>query len=319
MEYNKRIYDMCLGDEFAGYYVITNIQLKGSKGKTMLLSVLSDSEDSINANMRDYTGPLASADSGKAVYVQGEVTEYHGGLQVSLRQLRPGDERDAGKYRISDLVPSVQMDLDAALQDVQAMLNSVEDEDYRKIGELMLARHQAAFSSIPAGKRMHHWQLGGLLMHTVNMMRSADFLSDLYYYVINRSLLLVGTLLHDMAKQEEFTFSELGLVNGYSVSGDLLGHLYLGAREVHDVCRELAVPEEKAILLEHLLLSHHGEPEWGACRRPICAEAELLSILDKLDSRMEIFAEACEKTPLGEVSGVIPAIDKRVYNHYKPE
>jgi len=240
-------------------------------------------------------------------------------LQVTVHQLRLADERDEGKYKISDLVPTVQMDLDAALRDVEAMLASVEDEDYRKVGEIMLTRHKEAFSSMPAGKRMHHWQLGGLLMHTVNMMRSADFLADLYYYVINRSLLVVGTLLHDLAKQEEFTFSELGLVNGYSVSGDLLGHLYLGAREVHDVCRERAIPEEKAILLEHMMLSHHGEPEWGACRRPICAEAELLSILDKLDSRMEIFAEACEKTPFGEVSGVIPAIDKRFYNHYKPE
>lgn len=82
------------------------------------------------------------------------------------------------------------------------------------------------------------------------------------------ALLLTGTLLHDFAKEREFTFSDLGIVTEYSTAGQLLGHLVMGAQEVADVARELAIAEEKSLLLQHLLLSHHGEPDFGAAVRP---------------------------------------------------
>ena len=87
----------------------------------------------------------------------------------------------------------------------------------------------------------------------------------------------------------------------YSLPGQLLGHLVMGAEEVAEVCRTLAVPEEKSILLQHLLLSHHGQPEFGAAVVPQCAEAELLAAIDNIDSRMEIYRENLENTPEGAV------------------
>ena len=115
---------------------------------------------------------------------------------------------------------------------------------------------------------------------------------------------------------EEFTFSQLGLVTEYSVKGQLLGHLVMGAQEVAAAAAELAIPEEKSVLLQHMILSHHGEPEWGAAVRPMCAEAELLSYIDLIDSRMEIYKGSFETTPVGEFSGRIYALDgKRVYRH----
>ena len=134
-------------------------------------------------------------------------------------------------------------------------------------------------------------------MHTYNMLRAADFLAGLYPEVIDRSLLLTGTLLHDFAKEREFVFSDLGIVTEYSTAGQLLGHLVMGAQEVADVARELAIAEEKSLLLQHLLLSHHGEPDFGAAVRPMCAEAELLSYIDLIDSRMEIYAETLPGVP----------------------
>ena len=152
-------------------------------------------------------------------------------------------------------------------------------------------------------------------MHTLNMLRLADFLSAQYADTVNRSLLLTGTLLHDFAKEQEFTFSELGLVTDYSTKGQLLGHLVMGAQEVADVARELAIAEEKSLLLQHLLLSHHGEPDFGAAVRPMCAEAELLSEIDLIDSRMEIYAEALQDLPVGSFSNRIFALDKKIYRH----
>ena len=127
--------------------------------------------------------------------------------------------------------------------------------------------------------------------------------------------LLCATLLHDMAKEREFVFSQLGLATDYSVKGQLLGHLVMGAQEAAETAQRLGVPEEKSVLLQHLILSHHGEPEFGAAVRPMCIEAELLSYLDLIDSRMEIYTENLENTPAGTFSGKIYAIDKKIYNH----
>ena len=150
-------------------------------------------------------------------------------------------------------------------------------------------------------------------MHTATMMKTADFLASVYGDIIDRSLLLAGTFLHDIAKEKEFTFSELGLVTEYSVKGQLLGHLVMGAQEVASVAAELGIPDDKSVLLQHMILSHHGEPEFGAAVKPICAESELLSQIDMIDSRMEIYRETLANLQPGEVSGRIFALDKRIY------
>ena len=110
-----------------------------------------------------------------------------------------------------------------------------------------------------------------------------------------------------------------GVLKGFeaenSLTGQLVGHLVLGAEAVSRVAASLGVPEEKSVLLQHMILSHHGEPEFGAAVRPMCIEAELLSYLDLIDSRMEIYTEAMEETPVGTFSGRIFALDKRIYHH----
>ena len=147
------------------------------------------------------------------------------------------------------------------------------------------------------------------------MLSLADFLAGQYSQIIDRSLLLTGTLLHDFAKEKEFTFSQLGVVTDYSRKGQLLGHLVMGAQEIAQVAAELGTPEEKSLLLQHMILSHHGEPEFGAAVKPMFAEADLLSQIDMLDSRMEIYAETLPGVPTGTFSSRIFALDKRIYHH----
>ena len=150
-------------------------------------------------------------------------------------------------------------------------------------------------------------------MHTVNMLRAAAYLAELYEEVINRDLLLAGTPLHDIAKIREFSLSPLGMVKDYSAEGQLLGHLVMGAQEIAAAAEELEIPREKALLLQHLVLSHHGEPEFGAAVRPMCAEAELLHLIDMMDSRMEIYAETLQTLPAGSFSERIFALEKKIY------
>lgn len=316
MLYNLLIEKLSVGDELEGFYLLKDAVLKtSSAGKPFLAGSIADMSGSIEIKVWDYSGPIGASQSdiGRIIKIRGTVSEFKGNLQLVLSNLRMANDSD--EYDISRLVPTAPIDRDATAAEVVRMINSIDDSDYRKLAVAMFERHREKFLSIPAAKSVHHGFVSGLLMHTANMMKAADFLSGLYPEVIDRSLLLVGTLLHDFAKEREFSFSEVGLVTEYSMKGQLLGHLVMGATEVAQLANELGIPESKSVLLQHMILSHHGEPEYGAAVRPMCAEAELLSYIDNMDSRMEIYLEALHDTQPGSFTQRIPALEKRIYKH----
>lgn len=316
MLYNLLIEKLSVGDELEGFYLLKDAVLKtSSAGKPFLAGSIADVSGSIEIKVWDYSGPIGASQSdiGRIIKIRGTVSEFKGNLQLVLSNLRMANDSD--EYDISRLVPTAPIDRDATAAEVVRLINSIDDSDYRKLAVAMFERHREKFLSIPAAKSVHHGFVSGLLMHTANMMKAADFLSGLYPEVIDRSLLLVGTLLHDFAKEREFSFSEVGLVTEYSMKGQLLGHLVMGATEVAQLANELGIPESKSVLLQHMILSHHGEPEYGAAVRPMCAEAELLSYIDNMDSRMEIYLEALRGTQPGSFTQRIPALEKRIYKH----
>ena len=314
MEYDKLISEMCVGDQIEGFYILKNPQGKvTANGKPFLAVALSDCSGMIEAKCWDYAGPIGASDDGKVIKVRGTVSEYRGVLQFTIERLRLAEGGD--NFDRSRLVPVAPINEEECFAAVRSMIESIEDEDYRRICFRFLERKGDAFRTIPAAKSVHHGFIGGLLMHTHNMLCTADFLSRLYASAVDRSLLMAGTLLHDFSKAEEFSFSGLGLVTDYSVKGQLLGHLVMGAQEVAEIAAQIGVPEEKSVLLQHMILSHHGQPEFGAAVVPQCAESELLSLIDMIDSRMEIYQEAMEETPVGTFSKRIFALDKRIYHH----
>lgn len=315
MEYNKLLADMKPGDRVEGFYILKEGTIKTSNsGKPFLSATVTDKSGSLDLKAWDYSGPVgAPSDAGKVVKIRADVTEYRGSIQLTASNIRMALPEDS--YDVSMLVPVAPIDRDGTVNQVRDLIASMEDSDYRLVAQTMLERHLEAFRNIPAAKSVHHSFLSGLLMHTANMLRLADFLAGLYPQIIDRSLLLTGTLLHDFAKEREFTFSQLGIVTDYSLKGQLLGHLVMGAQEVAQVTAELGTPEEKSLLLQHMILSHHGEPEFGAAVRPMFAEADLLSQIDMMDSRMEIYAETLPGVPAGSFSSRIFALDKRIYHH----
>lgn len=314
MEYNKMIAQLEIGDEIEGFYIIKTAQARVSNsGKPFLSAVLADRSGSIEAKVWDYGGPVGPADEGSVLKIRGTVNEFRGAPQLIISRLRLTQEGD--RYNLGDLVPVAPIDTDAAMEELRGAVEGIEDGDYRAVCHWMLDRYGERFAAIPAGKSMHHSFVGGLLMHTLYMVRTADYLARLYAPVIDRSLLLAGTLLHDFAKCDEFVTSPLGLVTEYSARGQLLGHLVMGAQAAAEAAGALGIPEEKSVLLQHMLLSHHGEPEFGAAVRPMCAESELLSMIDLIDSRMEIYQEALEDVPAGSFSKRVFALDKKVFRH----
>ena len=314
MDYNKKICDMTAGDQVEGYYVLKTAQIRTSNsGRPFLAAVVSDKTGSMEAKAWDYAGPISQRCEGQVLKIRGTVSEFRGALQLTMERLRlaePGDPVDRGA-----LVATAPIDPQQAWAEVERLTESIADEDYRAVCRQLLEEKGEALRTIPAAKTVHHGFLGGLLMHTWTMLRLADFLAGLYAGTVDRSLLLAGTLLHDLAKTEEFSFSPLGLVTEYSVKGQLLGHLVMGAQAAARAAEELGVPEEKSVLLQHMILSHHGQPEFGAAVVPMCAESELLSLIDTMDSRMEIYREALEETPEGAFSKRIFALEKRIYHH----
>ena len=315
MEYDLPIARMARGIDIEGFYLLKSAFPKVTvSGKPFLTAVLADESGTIEAKVWDYSGPIGERDAGKVIKVRGSVSDYRGALQVTVDKLRLAAEDD--HVDVSRLVRVAPIDRAGAYADITRLVSTLEDADYRAVCEEMLHRHEDAFRTIPAAKSVHHSFLSGLLMHTYNMLRLADFLAAQYADSVDRSLLLAGTLLHDFGKEREFAFSELGLVTDYSTKGQLLGHLVMGAQETAEVAEMLGIPEEKSVLLQHLLLSHHGEPEFGAAVLPQCAEAELLSLIDQIDSRMEIYREALAPLKSGEFSQRIFALDnRRIYKH----
>lgn len=309
-----KLAELNTGDSFTGFYVLKNVCNKTTNaGKPFLSASLTDASATVEAKVWDYAGPIGPADEGKVVKVQGLMQAFKGAPQVKVDKIRLAAPQDA--YDLGELVPTAPIDLNGAYARVEALVDSMTDPAYKAVCLELLRRHGPAFQRLPAAKSVHHGFVGGLLMHTVYMLEIAEFLAGLYSPVIDRDLLLSGTLLHDIAKLEEFVTSQLGLVTEYSTKGQLLGHLVMGAQEVAEVSKTLGIPEEKSVLLQHMLLSHHGQPEFGAAVVPQCAEAELLSHIDNIDSRMEIYRENLEKTPVGEFSQRIFALDRRIYNH----
>jgi len=308
------INEMNIGDQVEGFFILNNAFSKvAANGKPFLSAVLEDCTGTMEGKVWDYAGPISATNIGSVIKIRGTVSEFRGVLQMNIDRIRLAENSDV--YQINDLVPTAPIDVEASFGKIEAMVNSIEDSDYAAICRDMLRRHGERFKVIPAAKSVHHGFLNGLLMHTLFMLETADHMAKLYSAVIDRSLLLAGTLLHDFSKIEEFTVSPLGLVTDYSVKGNLLGHLVMGAQEVAKVAEHLGTPEEKAVLLQHMILSHHGEPEFGAAVRPQCAESDLLSYIDMIDSRMEIYRETLQEVPEGEFSKRIFALDHRVYHH----
>lgn len=309
-----RLEELHTGDSFTGFYILKNVFLKvTNSGKPYLACSLADASMAVEAKVWDYAGPIGPADEGKVAKIQGQMQEFKGAPQIKVERIRLATEADP--YDLADLVPVAPIDRQAAFLRLQALAQSMDDEHYKAVCCEFLKRHGAALEKMPAAKSVHHSFVGGLLMHTMYMLETAEFLANLYAGVIDRSLLLAGTMLHDIAKIEEFAVSELGMVTEYTVKGQLLGHLVMGAQEAAEICRQLQVPEEKSVLLQHMLLSHHGQPEFGAAVVPMCAEAELLNYIDNIDAKMEIYRENLEKTQPGTFSPRIFALEKRIFNH----
>lgn len=306
-----------LNDVINGYYVLQDARVGTAKTNKDYLNVnLMDRDGSIGGNQWDYAGTVTQEDIGTIVYVEGTVTSYKDQLQIKVETIRKAYDYEEGvSYTLDQLIPVAPIDPIEAMKRIDQAIVNMYDTDYQAICLGVLDEYRSIFRTIPAAKSIHHSFKYGLLMHTVNMVELATFVADLYGDFINRDLLIAGAIVHDIGKIHEFILSPYGLVTDYTTEGSLLGHLQIGAQKISEICTELRMPWDKVMLLEHMVLSHHGKPEYGSAVAPKCVESELLACIDMIDSRAEIYSENLAKISTGEFSRKVFSLGKRIYKH----
>ena len=220
---------------------------------------------------------------------------------------------------IADFVPTAEYSGEMMLGQIMNVIASVKDEELKHLTFALVKDREEKILFWPAAFKLHHAIRGGLLYHTLSILKLCEGVCSIYP-AVDRDLLMCGAIVHDLCKIDEFDISSAGLVTGYSVKGELLGHLVMGAVKIEEKAKQLGIDEEKAMLLQHMVISHHGEPDFGAAVRPMFLEAEILSELDKLDATINEITSATADLKDGEFSQRMWALDNRkLYKHGRKE
>ena len=196
------------------------------------------------------------------------------------------------------------------LEEIVRAADHIADDDLRRITCALLDRAGDKLLTFPAAKQMHHAERSGLLHHMTTMLRAAKAIMTVYPR-LNASLLTAGVIVHDLAKIDEMGADALGLVADYSVDGKLLGHIVRGVVNIQTAAEKTGASPAKALLLQHMVLSHHGIPDYGSPIAPKFPEAEVLNTLDTLDARLYEMDEAIARAVPGGFSEKVWGLDNR--------
>lgn len=302
-----------------GFCIIKNVEKKtSSKGDSYLDMTLGDADGEINAKLWRYSPEIhGEYDANQIVKVRGTISQYNGSDQLRVERIRPASPED--NINPNDFVKSAKFSGEDMYNELFSIAENFIDADLKQIVCEILKDNRLKLLYWPAAFKLHHAVRGGLLLHTLSIVRLAEGVCKIYPFV-DRELLISGAILHDIAKLCEFEVAETGIASGYSIEGNLLGHLTMGAMIINKYAENLGISKKTAMLLEHMVLSHHGEPDFGAAVRPSFIEAELLSELDLMDSRVYEMHEAVSGTEADNFSGKLWAMDNRkLYNHNRTD
>jgi len=299
--------------EVTDFFMVKSIGLKLGANKKQYLDIsLGDKTGEISGKKWDVTDEelmeLQTINEGDLVKIRAQVTEWNGTKQLRVMRIRKisGDEG-------LDLREFIKAAPEAPEEMFQYLLDAAEamtDEDLKRLCVLSLNQGKEKLMYYPAAQRNHHAEMAGLLYHVKRMLMTAERVCQVYEN-LDRDMLYAGVLLHDMEKLHEINANEWGISDGYSFEGNMLGHIIQGIKVLDKQMEELKFPKEKAIMVEHMILSHHYEPEFGSPRKPLFPEAEMLHYLDMIDARMYDMEEALDATAPGQFSDRVWTLDNR--------
>jgi 3'-5' exoribonuclease len=318
MSERRTITDLTNGETIDEVFLVRDKDLRTTRGGDLYVTMtLGDRSGTINGRLWRATEAIFQGiPAGGFLRVRARVEEYRGTLQLNIDGCQPvgPDHVD-----MADFVRATPRDVDAMFAEVQELLQEVRNEPLRRLMKKFLedTKLMAAFRKAPAAMQMHHPYVGGLLEHTLGVMRGVKAICPLYPD-INADLLMAGAFLHDIAKTAELTS---GAAIGYTDRGQLVGHITIASIWIQDKAAAIAeetgeaIPAKTITLLQHLVLSHHGVHEYGSPKLPAIPEAFMLHYLDNMDAKAWMTTHAINDTPdVGaSFTAYLPQLESRVY------
>ena len=298
-----------------GFFAVTVKQVRSKKdGAPYFALTFCDRTGQIESRMWETAGAQEFA-AGDVVKLRGQVSRYQDKLQLTLDKIRRADPTE---YELGDFVPKTSRDVEELWAELNGYVASFTNPHLQSLLRAFLDDPEIseALKAAPAAKSMHHAWIGGLLEHIVSLLGIAD-LAARHYTEVNRDLLLTGVVLHDLGKLHELRW---GTSFDYTLEGQLLGHITIGIGMVEKKLANLPdFPENLRVLVEHIILSHHGKYEFGSPKLPMIPEALLLHYLDDLDAKMQtmrsefVRAESQGRAP-GQMTEWVRAMERPLLN-----
>jgi len=268
-----------------GYFLCSKKELRSGKSGNYLAIVLQDISGEIKAKVfQDVDGLNEEFAAGEFVKIQARGNLFNQRLELVIDKIRRIDaQRDAlDGFREEDCIPCAPRPIDDMWQELEAHIARVSSPPVRELLTRVAQTQGDRLRIWPAAQTVHHAYRGGLLEHVLKIIDSVVFLADAYG--ANRDLLVAGAILHDIGKLEELSY---GVTTEYSLEGNLLGHITIGAAMVREMTRDIpGFPHDLSVQIEHLILSHHGQKAMGSPVEPMTVEAFILAAVDDLDARI---------------------------------
>jgi 3'-5' exoribonuclease len=267
------------------YFVLSSFQVREKKqGGQFLAMTLTDKTGSFEARMwDDIAEAMASCTEGCYVKAQGQVSKYQGKFQITLQKLRHAAESEIDP---TDYLPVTGFDIEEMWAELRGYVSAFTNEDLKRLVFSFLDDPEIgpAYKSAPAAKRLHHAWIGGLLEHVLTLVRVCRA-NVPFYPEVESDLLITGAILHDIGKIRELSWKSSF---NYTLEGQMIGHISIAQGMLREKIQALApFPEKLRVLVEHMILSHHGKYEFGSPKLPMTPEAILLSALDDLEAKMQ--------------------------------
>ena len=283
-----------------------------NKGAPYLSVIVQDSSGTIDGKFWDVKPEdQKTIKTGRIVNFWFDVLLYNQNLQLRITRAEPASPSEVN---MEDFVIASEISEETRKKELDAYVQSIGNEKLRKLVKGMLDKAGERFFVFPAASRIHHSFLGGLSEHSLSMTAMADEICS-HYPQLNRDLLIAGALVHDVGKIEEMSGP---VTTEYTLKGKLEGHISIGNGWLSEVAEKLQLEDsEEAVLLHHMILSHHGHLEFGSPVVPMLQEAEVLCLIDNLDARMNTLKQALAAVEPGEWTTKLFALENRQF--YKPK
>lgn len=278
------------GMHVSDVYLCKNKQISLTKsGKEYGSLILQDKTGTVDAKIWDLGSPgIGNFETLDYVYIDADVTVFQNSNQLNVKRIRKAGD---GEYMPGDYLPVSSKDIELMYEELSGFIRTVKSPCLRQLLESFFKEDESfakAFKFHSAAKNVHHGFVGGLLEHTLSVVKLCDYYAG-YYPLINRDLLITAAIFHDIGKTKELSsFPE----NDYTDDGQLLGHIIIGTEMVGERIRAIpGFPEKTASELKHCILAHHGELEYGSPKKPALLEALALNFADNTDAKMETMIE----------------------------